>query len=875
MKSHRHLLLPAILLLATDNSRAELLAHYKFDEPAAATLATDQLGGTSGAIGSSVVTGAVGISGNAYLMPDLATQAGIVDMGNASFFNSPSGLNASTQLSYSLWMNSTDSDTNRNTILFSGSDTIANSYQDIGLSGETNAGNGSVDGAASTRNRPLATPNGAQQTGIFSSPTTIHDGNWHHLVVTMDLSPGILNFYVDGVLVNTQNFSAATVAFPVFNNFEIGRLGRQGTQVDPYGGLVDDVQIYNHVLTPTQISYLKDHPGEAYTAEDSEPDGLIDAWEIQYFGDTTSQSGADIGPDLDGATNLQEQAAGTDPTVADTDGDGRTDGAELNTAPLTDPLDTDSDNDGLTDGAEVNTHNTDPNNSDSDFDTLPDAWEIANTLNPNSGIGNDGEAGDPDLDGVLNTAEYNLGVNSTHPKDADSDDDGYNDLQEDRFGAWGGVSQTGTDPLNPDTDGDGINDGLENPDEPYVAGVTSGTDPNLFDTDLDGFSDNAEFTAGTDPTDPDIFPIIPRGLVAHYKFDEAPAAVTAASAVGGNPGAVGSAVVTGVTGIAGNAYQFANLFGQDDIVDMGNAVFLENIIATKALTYTAWIKSTDVSTGRNTVISTADTTLANSYVDMGIAGLTPHGGALSGRHRPNGDANITEIFSDTPPSTALVNDDVWHHVAMSIDLETDTIRLYVDGVPTGENNTIAAAAFPAFNNFEVGRLGRNVPTDAYAGLIDDVQVYNEALTPARIAALFAMPGVSADEDHDMLDDQWEIDRFGSITAQDGSGDPDEDGILNEAEEIAGTDPGVLPGGPAVAAKVTSVSFVFGGNYIIHFTGTPNTTYRVTKSTTLGAGDFAAMVPPVTATTDASGSGTATVPASQAAGPRGFYRLENP
>jgi hypothetical protein len=246
------------------SGHAALIAHYNFDEAAGATLAVDQLGGTSGAIGSAIVTGVAGISGNAYSLPDIATgQTGIVDMGNASFFAGPSGLNSSTQLTYSVWMNSTDSDANRNTILYSGSDTVANSYTDLGLSGENNVGNGSIDGAASSRNRP-AGASVAQQTGIFSSPTTIHDGAWHHLAMTIDLSSGILNLYVDGALAKTQNFSGVgnAVIFPVFNNFEIGRLGRQGTPVDSYGGLVDDVQVYNQALTLNQVHYLYANPGE-------------------------------------------------------------------------------------------------------------------------------------------------------------------------------------------------------------------------------------------------------------------------------------------------------------------------------------------------------------------------------------------------------------------------------------------------------------------------------------------------------------------------------------------------------------------------------------------------------------------------------------
>lgn len=864
MKKHGYFLLPLAFLAVAGNCGAGIVAHYKFDEAAAAGTALNAVAGAStGAVGAGVTTGVTGISGNAYSFAGAtANQADIVDMANASFFTA---LNASGKLSFSTWVKTAVTTGNRNCVIFAGDNTQANVYADLGVA----AGQAGFLGSASARCRPVGA-NAAQQTGIFSSPAVpaVNNDAWHHLVMTVDVANARLELWVDGVLANTQVMGTATL--PILNNFEIGRLGR-GAPVDPYQGLVDDVQVYDHVLSPFEIAFIKKFPGEAYTEADTDADGLVDSWEKFYFGDITSQTGGGIGPDLDGATNLQEQAAKTNPTVADTDGDGRTDGAELNTAPLTDPSDPDSDDDGLNDGVEVNTHGTDPNNADSDSDTLPDGWEIANQLNPVSAAGDHGEFGDPDMDGLLNPGEYNNGTNSTNPRDPDSDDDGYNDFQEDRFGSWGGINATGTNPLNADTDGDGLPDGQENPDQAYVESVTPGTDPNLVDTDFDGFSDKIEFLAKSDPTDINDVPSVPRGLVAHYKFNEAAAATSAVNAAGGtSPGAVGSAVVTGVTGISGNAYQFNNLFGQNDIVDMGNAGFLEEVRTTKALTYTAWIKSADTSSGRNTVICAADTTLDNAYVDCGIAGAGANLGALSGRVRPNGQIDLTEIFSNTAPNNTLVNTDTWHHVAMTVDLATHTIRLYVDGAPVGENTTMTAAAFPVFNNFEIGRLGRKTPTDAYQGLVDDVQVYNEALSPARIAALFAMPGVSADEDHDRLDDQWEVDNFGSIAAQNGSGDPDGDGITNEEEETAGTTPGAI-----VAARVTSAGFIAGGNYVIQFTGAPNTTYRVTKSTTLGAASFGAMAPAVTATTNGSGIGTATIPAANASGPRGFYRLETP
>jgi hypothetical protein len=46
---------------------------------------------------------------------------------------------------------------------------------------------------------------------------------------------------------------------------------------------------------------------------DSDNDGLLDSWEIQYFGNLSQGPNGD--PDGDGLTNLQEYQGGTNPTI--------------------------------------------------------------------------------------------------------------------------------------------------------------------------------------------------------------------------------------------------------------------------------------------------------------------------------------------------------------------------------------------------------------------------------------------------------------------------------------------------------------------------------------------------------------------------------
>jgi hypothetical protein len=69
---------------------------------------------------------------------------------------------------------------------------------------------------------------------------------------------------------------------------------------------------------------------------DVDQDGLLDSWEIEQFGDLTSQSGDDDYDD-DGLVNSMEYSLGTKPKEADSDGDGYSDRVEVEG--YSDPLD--------------------------------------------------------------------------------------------------------------------------------------------------------------------------------------------------------------------------------------------------------------------------------------------------------------------------------------------------------------------------------------------------------------------------------------------------------------------------------------------------------------------------------------------------------
>lgn len=185
----------------------------------------------------------------------------------------------------------------------------------------------------------------------------------------------------------------------------------------------------------------------------SNKDGFFTA----TFGVSVTGEDPNGDPDGDGLTNKEEKQLGTNPKVADTDGDGLNDGQEVKTY-KTNPLVADTDGDGLTDDQEVNEYKTDPNKADTDGDGLSDYAELMQYKT-------DPTKADTDNDGLTDGQEIN--TYKTDPLKADTDGDGLNDGEE--------VLKYKTNPLNKDTDGGSVDDFTE---------VKRGTDPLNADDDV-------------------------------------------------------------------------------------------------------------------------------------------------------------------------------------------------------------------------------------------------------------------------------------------------------------------------------------------------------------------------------------------------------
>ena len=270
-------------------------------------------------------------------------------------------------------------------------------------------------------------------------------------------------------------------------------------------------------------------------ASDSDGDGLINALDPDSDNDGLFD-GTELGKDCSGpGTNAAahrciadaDPSTTTDPLKKDTDGGGKSDGAEdFNLNGKVDPGEgdptighggddaaiVDTDGDGLSDGEEL-TLGSNPNDADSDDDGVLDGAE------PNPSDDTDGDGlrnvvdADSDNDGLFDGTELGLPCSNaatdtskkrciadedpatkTSPLDRDTDHGGVTDGSEDPN--RNGKQDPGeTDPTlghgaddtaggkNPDSDGDGLSDALE---------VALGSNPNDKDSDDDGVLDGDE-----------------------------------------------------------------------------------------------------------------------------------------------------------------------------------------------------------------------------------------------------------------------------------------------------------------------------------------------------------------------------------------------
>lgn len=101
-------------------------------------------------------------------------------------------------------------------------------------------------------------------TGGIYSVSPINDGQWHHVAMTRDATTGQIQLYVDSVL-NGSSILAGAIGTKAAQFYLIGALTDRSnagyvTGANYFNGQLDDVRIYNRVLSAAEIAQIGSPP---------------------------------------------------------------------------------------------------------------------------------------------------------------------------------------------------------------------------------------------------------------------------------------------------------------------------------------------------------------------------------------------------------------------------------------------------------------------------------------------------------------------------------------------------------------------------------------------------------------------------------------
>jgi Concanavalin A-like lectin/glucanases superfamily len=230
-----------VVIYSMANSANKLVSCYPFNGNA-----IDAKGFSNGTVGgATLTTDRFGNSNSAYSF----SGSNFIELTQQNYF-------FNTEYTYAAWVQATNLPTSgsANTIL-----SVSGGGQMLYI------GNSSVTNNLPAWAQIVYTNENLPASPHPSSTTNVTTGNWHHVVST--LSRTQIKIYLDGILIRTSNFSSTiTPTYSTNPRSAIGARDINGTYGQNFYGKIDDVQIYNVVLTAGQVQSLFNNSQVCYDA---------------------------------------------------------------------------------------------------------------------------------------------------------------------------------------------------------------------------------------------------------------------------------------------------------------------------------------------------------------------------------------------------------------------------------------------------------------------------------------------------------------------------------------------------------------------------------------------------------------------------------
>lgn len=176
--------------------------------------------------------------------------------------------------------------------------------------------------------------------------------------------------------------------------------------------------------------------------------------------------------------------------------------------------------------------------------------------------------------------------------------------------------------------------------------------------------------------------------------------------------------------VAGRYGKALDFDGVDDYVDCGDPVGGSLDFGTGPMSVEAWINSSSI--GRSQVLCKKGYfTSPKAGYELGFYTSDTLWFQVS-----NGEERKAAEVTPSPP----LYDGKWHHLAGVYERSPDWLRLYIDGVLVNSYDIVDGWDIDSTEPLYVGHATEAGYTQCWKGLIDEVRVYNKALTADEIRA---------------------------------------------------------------------------------------------------------------------------------------------
>jgi hypothetical protein len=215
-----------------------------------------------------------------------------------------------------------------------------------------------------------------------------------------------------------------------------------------------------------------------------------------------------------------------------------------------------------------------------------------------------------------------------------------------------------------------------------------------------GYNASAETSAS--------FNVTPTGLVAYWKFDEGSGTTVSDSSGNGNTGTLVNGPLW-AAGKVGNALYFD---GIDDNITVADSNSLD---LSSSFTLSAWVNPVSTFTDFRSIFAKNYT----YYLYASVAGYCGNGSPLGG---------FEGVGAVCQPSPLPIN--TWTHLAVTY--SGSTLTFYRNGVAVATSNASGALS-PTTGTLQIGASQFG---EYFQGFIDEVRIYNRALSNTEIQAIY-------------------------------------------------------------------------------------------------------------------------------------------